>query len=915
VGTYDFLFTITIDSLSKMRKILLAFLALFAVFFFSANASAFEQTNETCYGYCAAHKLYWSGDPVWRYITEECSMDEQGVAKVAYKLIKGGSKGAKAAFDVVAQAIMCAGWINHYIAPMLDDCQNSCNANIYSYAPDPTTRGYSEIVYSKNSKKLILNIYNHGHGYAENIDIDVYAGSTTNRDCEVTSYDKVATYQIPELAPMGANRNDLHIPYRHNKEIALDYEEDECNKIKVIIDPYNTIPELGEESGTDWDNEYIIGVNDLPTLPGYYIENFDYKQLGDGLDDVRIWFDVKNSGEMIGWPSVHVKPCGESESVAWENRITVDGYGKRFLEFDIYDLDSDYATQSPVCLEIIIEDEHDSYTKRETITVYSAEVQGAVYDMYGEGVSGATVTMGDYTTTTDSKGKYKVEGISQAGDYTLTATSPEYDVDGTVQVNLTLDPDNPYLGLNRYGADVVLMDGPATISIRCPYNRYIFELDSGYYNYRGGIPEKNTYIPGIVPGEYTLRLSKDGYTTSIQKITVEAWGDYSIDCGLHAVEVYQDDSGIQFSPRMHDLWTIELRTDGTENPYYAEISDDGGTVVILIANPRPGQAKALIYSKEGQKLGEFPFAYRGGQLRAVASMSYDGSKILIGNRYILSKTGQVISENPDGEVTSDTYMSHDGSLFCHIQKLYDTSFEELSGDLVGSDKDYVHCPGAGSFDSGNKIIGACKRGGGICRSDMGTETMVDDLGGDRPNFFAQTWDGSFAVASAPHNSIGSSTLYYLQNDNLAWQKEIASEDRFSGLGSVYLPRLSVSPGGGYIVGLSGPMGMDYNPYVFDSSGDDLLNLQDQYISEWCVFAAKATGTGIYYIKHTKEGMVFGVLGTPGVVEKQQVESEFQEMPEWEAGGSIGLETAAAIVGVSVFSVIMLYYGWRMGMFA
>jgi len=900
-----------------MKKSLFLVSMVLAIVFFSSNGSALEQTNETCYSYCAAYELYWSGDFVWKYIMEYCTMSEEDAAKVIYKLIKTASKGSTESLEVVAQALVCAGWINYHIAPILDDCKDACNANIYAYAPDPTTRGYSSIVYSKNNNKLLLNIWNHGVGYATNITVDVYAGSTSDRDCEITNWEMIGSYVIDELSPYGVLRNDLQIPHNDHHEIPWAYEEDMCNKIKVIIDPDNTVPELGEEDGVDWDNEYIVDIYDLPTLPGYMVEGFEYEMFAGILDSIRIWFDVKNTGEMDGSPSVHVKKCGESGSVAWEDSVSIEGGEKRSMEFDLLDLTDSEDTQDVICLDILIEDEFGTYTKREQVAVYSGSVQGTVYDMYGETVGDATVTMGGYSAETDSKGEYEIRGINELREYTLTATSPSHDFDGTARVNIAFEDNSLYpIGLSHYKVDIVLMDSPGSAIISCPYGGYIFEMDSGYYNYRGGVADTNTYLPGIVPGEYTIRFTKDGFGSSIQSLIIQPGEEKTIDCGLEPSSVYQDDSGILFSPMMNPLWTIPLARDGTENPYYAEISKDGSTVVMLLANPRAGEAKTLIYSKEGQKLGEFLFTYGGGQLNAKASMSYDGSKILIGNKYLLSRTGQLLSENPEGKESSNAYISHDGSMYCYVSRLYDQQFREVTGDLIGSDEDYVRCPSASwggssiSFTPDNTIVGKCKKAG-ICRVSMGEETQISEETADS---FDQNWDGSVFVASSFDTSSGSAILRFFENDGLVLEKEIECLDRYSGFGDLHFARLSVSPGEGYIAALNGPHGFDYGLFVFDSQGNDLLNIQSQDVWRWnAMFAARATGTGIYYLSHGSEGLTFGVLGQPGTAEKQEVEAGDMVLPEWEMGASSGLETAAAIIITSTISFALLYHAWKVGM--
>jgi hypothetical protein len=433
-------------------------------------------------------------------------------------------------------------------------------------------------------------------------------------------------------------------------------------------------------------------------------------------------------------------------------------------------------------------------------------------------------------------------------------------------------------------------------------------------------------------------VTKNGYTSFTANIVVESGEETLVQCDITAMQSYQNDAGISFAPQQNDLWTQSLGQG--YHMQYARISGDGNIVAILAASSAAdtNPMKLLVFTRDGQKLSDFVFPYirfeeERGPLNPSMRISYDGSKILIGNRYIYSKTGTLISENlktgnlisdnPGGSVHQNADISADGAFVCYLSKLYSSSFTELTQDLIsGAGTGEVRCQTPHNNDDAfftldGSSIGNCREYGvkGICRSRFGSETQIDALDGNNPVCVAESDSGGVIVASLQGSGAeDGSFVYYLQNGVRAWKKLMPTIDEFSGFGSIRFARISVTPSGGYIVALSGPKGDTYDLFVYDSQGNDLLNVSIYDTVEWSHFYdARATGTGIYYVLSRGESAVtFGVLGQPGTAQKQHTETEEELLP-FEMGGSANNALVVAGLIGGVFAFMVGYFAWQTGM--
>jgi len=913
-----------------MRALLL--FCILAVLFLSAiptapAAQAYQQTFDICKTQCITWYYYWGNDGTLEYVMDKCSMGGWDSLKTVAKLGYGVAKGStSSALGLVQDAIVCAITINAAIAPVFESCERQCASDMYSYGPD---LAITDLRYDENAGEIVIEVTNGGNSYTNEIEVDVYVASTTNRDCNMGYGEMFSYYTIPELSPGGARYYEEGLYSKHTKRIPWDAPEGKCSKIRVIVDPEEELPERYFETWGESNNMREEWVIDLPILPYYTIETLEYMQNGDS-DDFQLGVLIKNNGEEMGWPSVTVEKCGGGV-VGYEETVSIEPGDDTYQDFQLDDLfGGEYYTEKLQCLRVIVEDSNSRVERTIDIPLYSGTVEGTVYDMYGKPVTDATVTVDTgQSDRTDSKGEYKITGVTLMGAHTLTATSPTHEFDGHANVTFSINSSDfaSQEGLYITGVDMVLMDRPGSVLIGCPVGGYNFYLDSGFFNYRGGEETIFAELGGIVPGNYTVMVTKNGYTTFVTNIVVESGQEAQVRCDISPMQSYQDDSGVIFSPQANQLWENTLGEG--YHMWYARISGDGGIIAVLASNAaQPDPMKLLVFTREGQKLADFVFPYERfdherGPLNPEMTLSYDGTYILIGNRFVYKKDGTLVSENPEGSVQQPAYISADGGLVCHLNKLYSRGFSEITQDLMsGSGGEQVRCPTSGSggdstfFTLGGAVLGACLGSEpGLCRNRFGSDTQIDALDGRGPRCVAESDSGSVVVASyGDSGENDGSQVYYIRDGARVWKKLMPTVDPSSGFSSVLFSRISVTPAGGYVAALSGPKGKTYDLFVYDSQGNDVRGPQPEMDEQWFrFFDARATGTGIYYVKSTKESnIVFGVFGQAGQGHKQTTGGETQ-LQEWEAGTSSNNGLVAAGLAGAVFTFILGFGAWKMGM--
>ncbi len=832
----------------------------------------YNQDFDLCYTGCAAWKLYWSGDAVWRYVESYCSMNGTDAAKTLVKYAFNTIRGS-ADFGPLIQSLYCVGAIKLNIQPKLEKCQQTCQADMWTYAPDLLVTHGPGVVYFSDEDQLQIKVYNGGYVYSPAFKVDVYAASTDDRSCHIEPDDwqKIDSYTIDELAPFDINRNSLNIPSQNTHTLNWQAPIDKCSQVKVIVDPDNRIPELGEANTSLGNNQYILTINNLPDLPHYQISNIKHNFLDDNLDDVVLTFKIKNTGEMIGRPKIEVKDCYNNRTLrAVKNNLSLAGGDSQDIELSIKDLfwPDEPASFRNRCLEIDAIDENGTAWNRHWLTIFSATVSGRVVDMTGQPISDATVTLNDdIHVTTDDNGYYKMSGITQYGKFMLTANHPDYDQQAKHEIKLNLNPDPNdlmQLGLHLYNIDLILFNEPASLNISCPTTDYFFRLNGNYFSYQGNGELAKQELAALVPGEYQLVLSKPGYNTQTLNINLQKGETKNIDCGLQPIEAYLNDNGINFKPKLNDLWTFKLPDDFS--PTAAAISPDGSTIFISSSNTRSQQSNLFIFDQDGKKLAQVDIPEKAAYESAYLESSYDGSRVLVDAYLIFNRQGELISQRPENKgrgVTAN--LSWSGDLVCTDVGLYSSSFVPLYTGVWSPELDKPHTlcrfGYAVAFTANGQIIGQCKdTTGGLCRLSFWDGSQYTLLNSQVGGYWhvAVTPDSQHILVGA--DMAGHPQVLYLTNGHISWQNPIASS----------ASRLSISPAGGYVVVLE-PHGGESALRIFDGQGHELFGGEQ---AGYDFYDVKATGQGIFFVRY--DGQIhFGVLGQQGEADKQNLtEAEF-----------------------------------------
>jgi hypothetical protein len=860
----------------------LAFLLMAAAiagwFWFAPSVAAddgpvyYDQSFDLCYTGCAAWRLYWSGDAVWRYVESYCSMDGKGAAKTLVKYAFNTIRGS-ADFGPLIQSLYCAGIIKLNIQPRLEQCRQACQADMWAYAPDLFVKhGPGGTVYFPDKHQLQIKVYNGGYVYSPAFKVDVYAASTDDRACQIEpdDWEKIDSYTIDELAPFDVNRNSLNIPSQHTHTLDWQAPADKCSQIKVIVDPDNRIPELGEAVTSLGNNQYILTVNNLPALPHYQISDIQHSFLDDNLDDVVLSFKIKNTGEMTGRPKIEVKDCyGNRTLRGVKTSLSLSGGDSQQLQLTLKDL---FWPDEPVsfrnrCLEIDAIDENGTAWNRDWLTIFSASVSGRVLDMTGRPVANATVALSDGSyVVSDEKGYYELSSLTKYGHFTLTASHPEHDQQAEREIEFKLSPDPRDLiqsGLHLYNVDLILFDQPAKLIINCPTTDYSFRLNGQYFSYQGNGESAAQALSALVPGDYQLVLAKPGYSTQTLNITLQKGQTTNIDCNLQQLSAYLDDGGIYFKPRLNDLWTF--RPAGDFHPTAAAISPDGSTVFISLADTHSQQVKLLVFNQSGKKLAEANIPGKAAYEPVYLESTYDGSRVLVDAYLVFDRQGNLVGQRGKNEGRGvQANLSWNGNLVCADKGLYNAVFEPLYTGVWSPELDTPHTQCRfgqfATFTADGQIISRCKKpDGGLCRLSFWDSSQYPLLNLSADNYWrvSVTPDNRRLVVAAGVD--GQDQVLYLDNGKVSWHRPILS----------IASRLSISPAGGYTVVLE-PHGKEFALRVFDRQGKELFGAAQ---GGYNFYDAKATGQGIFFVRY--DGQVhFGVLGEKSEADKQNLADNF-----------------------------------------
>ena len=560
---------------------------------------------------------------------------------------------------------------------------------------------------------------------------------------------------------------------------------------------------------------------------------------------------LENTGDEGGDVRVKIEEC-TTKKVYYNDVLYVSGgsiYSQKHL---LEDLKTSSSCHFNDCLKVTLKWSDGSYTDKYSVPVYSASISGRVFDAAGKPVKDAVVTAdSNQSDTTGRTGRYELRSILLSGDRTITATHPNAG-SGSAKVNVMVRDygNRSCIGLDHSDVDIRLSQDPATFEITCPVDDYTYRMSSGDFTYTGASTGVMVSRSDIVPGNYTIIISKEGYTTTIKNIILPPSETTLLECGIKLFEAYTDDKAVEFTPNLNELWKIKL--ENLKVPYYAEISKDANTIFLVVSNPRVDGAEVLVYDSEGNKIGEIPLVDVGkGEIRVKVKSSYDGSHALVDCNNIYSREGTLIGRNTGTAPCNEGYVSLDGAFICNRNILFTNDFHPVPKHLFTppyeSSRKGAYCPSTVAFKFDGSMLGGCTRpirDGGLCVYTPSGMNRIGDMDGDSVLSVDASADGKTQIVSSNQDKI-----FYFSNGMLVWSKD---KEEIEAVISPQFGRVSISPGGGYAVVLD-THSSRYFSYIFDNEGNNLLDMNPQDAWRYHQFLdVEATGTGIYYVRYDGE---------------------------------------------------------------
>ena len=161
-----------------------------------------------------------------------------------------------------------------------------------------------------------------------------------------------------------------------------------------------------------------------------------------------------------------------------------------------------------------------------TVTVYpSASLSGTVRDQGGTPVAGAAVSVANgkssRSTVSDSSGRYSIAGLAGGTQYSAYVAKDGYESNDSVSVTVN-SPETGQDFTLRVGISVSGRVSEAGVG---PLDGAIVEVVSGVNAGQKSMPtdSNGTYVlQHLLPGQFTLRVSKTGYDTVEQALTLTA---------------------------------------------------------------------------------------------------------------------------------------------------------------------------------------------------------------------------------------------------------------------------------------------------------------------------------------------------------------------------------------------------------
>lgn len=205
---------------------------------------------------------------------------------------------------------------------------------------------------------------------------------------------------------------------------------------------------------------------------------------------------------------------------------TFDNIGTVEVELNVSDPDGLYATD-----ELVV--------TVEPVPENSGWVNGFVKDGDGSPLSGATVTGGGYSVSTDDDGSYNL--TLAEGTYELNASMSAYTTSADVTVvvtvgnvswqNFTLEPSVGSLAGHIYDESTDLAVEGASVKL-VGTTKLVLTNDTGYFIFQG-----------LEPGDYTMNVTKNGYRANQTTSTVVAGEETVLDMNMAPEVVDTDDGG------------------------------------------------------------------------------------------------------------------------------------------------------------------------------------------------------------------------------------------------------------------------------------------------------------------------------------------------------------------------------------
>ncbi len=876
-----------------MKKLTIFFLIPLLFFTQINSASAYEQTEAVCYSQCAAYKFYWKGDACWDFFSMNCGVSKTAFAGKVISMLKEASKtGAgspAAAMSAVTKALMCGAVASECIAPKLDACESTCEIRPKTYAPNLVADGgwnsAPGVAYDRSSQKLYFRVGNTGAGYAWNIPIKAEWGSTPDRDGEINSYQSLFAETADELLFMGSRQSapkgavdtikdflidesnftnylsefksdagQEYIPPVWLKEMDFEPPSGELTVVKLYVDPDDEIPET-----TEADNIYVYQFDDRPEPARFVVSEAELKLIGQDLTKREISAKIQNQGEEEGQVVVEIytEEKGTFGQVIKQETFELAG-GETI----------DWLTQIPISFE----DDYCIWRKQFFIKVtgpeggthsravytrgYQGNISGFVKNESGQDIVGAKIeTSLGLTAETDKRGRYMIQGIKKLGSLTVTASHPDYEIQSSKEVEISIaDPTNTLCnaeGLSKR-VDFVLSNNPAQVSFNIT-DQAGNKIDSAQIlaintDYRQEIIDDSASLD---IGTYTFRVTASGYLPLEEEIELKS-GQQTLDFTLTKLIMRNSDEGFKLiKPKL--LWEKDLELgDGHSIERYAASKDGSLLVVYTVKTAEDDLGKLhFINPQTGEIINQVAPGNSGGNPGLSLDISWDGLTVfyytsILANysrdpnrRTVLklySQTGEEFLSkdfdpgSADGfDLSPDGYYLHPGRLVNRSGHVY-TQWETRGKENSTLEERFTPSS-IQHFMTDNTIITKCEdEYGSQCRYDL-YHNLIQT--------FADVGQAVSIDSSADGQTVAIQTnkkVFLYKNGSLVWEKDSNNREN---------PTVSVSPGGQYIAVMSEHSFSSNNALaVYDQKGANLIAEEDMSYTDFVTINEQ----GIFYVK-------------------------------------------------------------------